>query len=122
MPTAHPDGAFRTLVAVTDEELLDGDHLREAVRRASIIGFGGPHRVLASRQLDAIAPETPGHSALLDGHQALRSMKERLEPLLALPTAVDHDGVPRDPERQPTKAQERRLARPAESGPGKPAR
>src|SRR5690349_5282840 len=56
-PTAHADGAFRTLVAVTEAELRDGAHLREAGRRASIVGFGGPHRVLASWQLYPITME-----------------------------------------------------------------
>ena len=122
MPTAHPDGAFRTLVAVTDEELLDGDHLREAVRRASIIGFGGPHRVLASRQLDGVAPDLREHPHGLQGQQALRSARERLETLLTLATVVEQDVVELEDDDRSTSAGQQSSVRRAESGPGKSAR
>lgn len=85
-PTGHADGAFRTLVAVTDAQLHEGAHLREAVRRALIVGFGGPHRVLAFRRLDSVTPEVPTYLAAAIGQRAGPSMSERLESLLALGT------------------------------------
>lgn len=88
-PTAHTDGTFRTLVAVTDAELRGGAHLREAARRALIIGFGGPHRVVASRRLDAVSPEPSVGLSIPDGQLPVPSMGDRLELLLPLATAAD---------------------------------
>lgn len=91
MPTAHTDGRFRTLVFVTDAELRDGDHVREAIRRASIIGFGGPHRVCAAKRLDAVAFEVCTESDPPDEGRSASSLCERLEPLLTAATAVEGD-------------------------------
>lgn len=81
-PTAHADGAFRTLVAVTDAELREGAHLREAARRASIVGFGGPHRLVTATRLDAATPEEATHFAALNVRWVGRSMNARLDSLL----------------------------------------
>jgi hypothetical protein len=51
-PTAHNDGAYRTLVIATESEYRDGLHLQQAARRAAILGYGGPHHVRESRRLD----------------------------------------------------------------------
>jgi hypothetical protein len=52
-PTGRPRGAFDTFVRVSEEELVGGSHLRIACRRAAILGFGGPHRVLEVRRFGA---------------------------------------------------------------------
>lgn len=52
-PTGRPRGAFDTFVRVSEEELAGGAHLRVACRRAAILGFGGPHRVLEVRRFGA---------------------------------------------------------------------
>jgi hypothetical protein len=90
-PTSHPDGAFRTLVAVTDAELRDGRHVSEAVRRASIIGFGGPHRVLASKRIGAVTADDPVRPILLDGDRATPSMRDRLDLSLGTCMAVEEE-------------------------------
>ena len=122
MPTAHADGAFRTLVAVSATELCDVQHLREAVRRAMIVGFGGPHHVVAWRQLDALAPERSDHAALTDGHPVLRSLEERLQPLLTPVAPEEGEGRQPETDGQPTRGQQRPSASLAESGPRKRAR
>lgn len=57
-PANGPGGRFDTYIRVTDRELADGEHIRMAVRRAMIVGFGGPHCVLGVRRLD-IATDSP---------------------------------------------------------------
>lgn len=114
-PTSHVDGAFRTLVAVTDAEQREGAHFREAARRASIIGFGGPHRVVAVAQLDAIAPEETAHLAARISQRPAPSMSERLESLLALGTGAVHDVSESDTNGQPTGALPPQIARRARS-------
>ena len=113
-PTSHVDGAFRTLVAVTDAELREGAHFREAARRASIIGFGGPHRVVAVARLDAIAEET-AHLATRDCQRPAPSMSERLESLLALGPAAVQDVSESHTNAQPTGARPAQFARRARS-------
>lgn len=111
LPTAHADGAFRTLVAVTDAELHDGVHLREAVRRATIIGFGGPHHVLASRQLYAVTPEAPAHPPVPEDRLTPPSGKERLDALLTTAMDVDDDRLRPETDMPPIRA--RRAAAPS---------
>lgn len=88
-PTSHPDGEYRTLVAVTHAELRDGLHLREASRRAAILGFGGPHRVVVSKELFAFESEMPASSDLMDGDLVPSAMGKRLDTLLNGCTASD---------------------------------
>lgn len=121
-PTSHEDGAFRTFIAVTDAEFRDGVHIREAARRASIIGFGGPHRVLASRPFDAVAQEMATNLVHPNGEWAARRMRDRLEHILALGTAVEDDRPQPETTAQPTKTPQQPSARRAESGRGKTAR
>jgi hypothetical protein len=109
--TAHADGAFRTLVAVTDAELREGAHLREAARRASIIGFGGPHRVLACRRLDAVTPEVPAPLVTLEGELPAPSMSERLELLLTLVNGIVGDAPEPEAYHQATAAARRQQSK-----------
>ena len=50
--TGRPGGTFDTFVHVSDDAMIAGAHLRLACRRAAIIGFGGPHRIVEARRLD----------------------------------------------------------------------
>lgn len=110
-PTAHASGAFRTLVAVTDTELREGAHLREAARRATIIGFRGPYRVLACRRVDAITLEAPAPLATLDGEPPAVSISDRLELLLMVGNGMVEDAPDPEAYHQPTAAARRQQSK-----------
>lgn len=73
-PTNRPDGTFQTFVAVSEGQLASGEHIRQSCRRAEILGYAGPYRVVQVRLtgcelreddagVDA-APESPDELAL----------------------------------------------------------
>ena len=109
-PTSQVDGAFRTLVAVTYAELREGAHLREAARRASIIGFGGPHRVLASRRLDAATLEPPEIRAIMEREPAAPPMSERLAARMSAGAAPDDEIADLHACHPPARAERRQAA------------
>jgi len=97
-PTNEVGGLYRTLVHVTDAELLAGEHLQIAVRRACILGYGGPHRTLehASAPLQSHARALPGPAVNVDypitpTHERLcRQLQSAAEDIDSQARRVDH--------------------------------
>lgn len=94
-PTGRPGGAFDTFVRVSEDEMEVGVHLRLASRRAAILGYGGPHRVLETRRISSLALPTVVEGAPL-------GMEARLMAALALATPAATSPVGTGvPERSP---------------------
>lgn len=91
-PTAHNDGAFRTLVSVTEIEYRAGIHLQQAARRAAILGYGGPHHVRELRRLDPYRGLDAPTCDPSDVHAP--SMSTRLDELLSPGALSEHSFAP----------------------------
>jgi hypothetical protein len=74
-----------------------------------IVGFGGPHRVVAERRLDPLLLELPNRVASVEAETSAPSMSERLESLLDL-APPDEGDVSERPARSRLTAARRRQA------------
>ena len=59
-PTNRASGLYDTFINVSDEGFSTGEHVRVAIERAAMLGYGAPHRVAEVRVLSLLGPAGEG--------------------------------------------------------------
>ncbi len=118
-PTNRRGGTFDTFVAVDEDQLARGEHIRIAVRRAMTVGFAGPHRIAEVRRLDVFTRVMPVTGTVLEqarptaaAPSAARLLSIVDAAIIAEPVAPGPEAPPRPVPPTPTRPSRRgRIAR-----------